>query len=219
MPNLAHLDPHRPLSPAILYFGTPVALLSTVDDTGHPNIAPNSSLWWLGQTAVIGIAANSQTGRNLLATREVVINLPSEREVDIVDRLALTTGRPEVSPRKRAAGYRPVHDKFAHAGVTPLDSDTVVPPRLSELPVHLEGAVRAVHPLGGFDDVGQASILAVEVAVTRVHVRESLRMPGHANRIDPLRWRPLLLSFQRFFGLGDEAMPSRLASIDEEWYR
>ncbi len=218
MPNLTHLDPHRPIAPAILYFGTPVALLTTVDDTGHPNIAPNSSVWWLGQTAVVGIAANSQTGRNLIATREVVINLPSEREVDFVDRLALTTGRPEVSARKRAAGYRPVRDKFGLADLTPLDAETVEPPRLAELPVHLEGTVRALHPLGG-TDVAQASVLAVEIAITRVHVRDSLRLPGHANRIDPDRWRPLLLSFQRFFGLGDEVMPSRLASIDEEWYR
>jgi hypothetical protein len=58
-----------------------------------------------------------------------------------------------------------------------------------------------------------------EIAITRVHVRESLRLAGFANRIDPERWHPLLLSFQRFFGRGDEAHPSRLASIDEDWYR
>lgn len=62
-------------------------------------------------------------------------------------------------------------------------------------------------------------MIAAEVAITRVHVRESLRMEGFPNRIDPERWQPLLLSFQRFFGLGGEVMPSRLASIDEEWYR
>jgi len=27
------------------------------------------------------------------------------------------------------------------------------------------------------------------------------------------------MSFQRFFALGDEVHPSRLADIDEEWYR
>lgn len=58
---------------------------------------------------------------------------------------------------------------------------------------------------------------AVEIAITRV--RESLGLTGHADRIDPERWEPLILSSQRFFTLGDEAMPSRLNSIDEDWYR
>ncbi|OZB80301.1 MAG: flavin reductase [Microbacterium sp. 14-71-5] len=207
------------MSPAILYFGTPVSLLSTVDENGHPNLAPNSSLWWLGQNAVIGIGSRSQTAQNLLATGEVVINLPSEREVDHVDRLALTTGRADVSPRRQAAGYRHVHDKFAEAHATPLGSETVAPPRVAEFPVHVEGVVATVHPLGGAASAAQADLLAVEVAVTRVHVRESLRLAGHADRIDPERWDPLMLSFQRFFGLGAETRPSRLATIDEEWYR
>jgi len=219
MGTLTPLDPHVAISPAILYFGTPVSLLSTVDEDGHPNLAPNSSVWWLGQTAVVGIGARSQTGRNLIATGEVVINLPSAAEVDIVDRLALTTGRSPVSPRKAAAGYRHVADKYAEAGVHPVASETVAPPRVAELPVHLEGRVVGLHPLGGAPSAEDASLLAVEVAITRVHVRESLRLAGHANRVDPERWHPLLLSFQRFFGLGDEAHPSRLATIDEEWYR
>lgn len=218
-PGAHELDPHAAISPAILYFGSAVALLSTVDETGHPNLAPNSSVWWLGQTAMVGVAARSQTGRNLVATGEIVINLPSSEEVDIVDRLALTTGRPDVSDRKRAAGYRHVRDKFAYAGVTPEAAETVAPPRIAEVPVQLEGRVRTLHPMNGASSVAEASILAAEIEVTRVHVRESLRMAGHANRIDPEAWRPLVLSFQRFFALGEEAMPSRLASIDEEWYR
>ncbi|MFD5213966.1 flavin reductase family protein [Microbacterium sp. NPDC058345] len=219
MGNVTPIDPHTAISPAILYFGTPVALLSTVDGTGDANIAPNSSVWWLGQTALVGVSASSQTGRNLLATGEVVINLPSQNEVDIVDRLALTTGRPEVSARKHAAGYRSVRDKFAHARVSPMAAETVAPPRIAELPVHLEGTVRALHPLDGIPDPADARVIAAEIAITRVHVRDSLRMPGYPNRIDPERWQPLLLSFQRFFGRGGEVMPSRLASIDEEWYR
>ncbi|GAA2029850.1 flavin reductase family protein [Agromyces tropicus] len=210
---------HTAISPAILYFGSQVSLLSTVDETGHPNLAPNSSVWWLGQTAMLGVAARSQTGRNLLANGEAVVNLPSVEGVDAVDRLALTTGRDPVSERKAAAGYRHVRDKFATAGVRPIASETVAPPRVAEFPVHLEGRVVAFHPMGGAATAADASLLAVELGITRVHVVESLRMAGHANRIDPDRWRPLIMNFQRFYGLGDETMPSRLASIDEEWYR
>lgn len=210
---------HTPISPAILYFGTQVSLLSTVDEEGHPNLAPNSSVWWLGQTAMLGVAARSQTGRNVLATGEVVINLPSVDHVDAVDRLALTTGRDPVSERKAAAGYRHVRDKFGLAGVRPMPAETVAPPRVAEFPVHLEGRVVTIHPMGGAASAAEASLLAVELGITRVHVVDALRMAGYSDRIDPVRWRPLIMNFQRFFGIGDEAMPSRLASIDEEWYR
>jgi flavin reductase (DIM6/NTAB) family NADH-FMN oxidoreductase RutF len=210
---------HVAIDPAILYFGTPVALISTVDADGTPNLAPISSIFWLGHRAVLGIAARSQTGRNLASTRECVINLPDARLVDAVDRLALTTGRDPVPPRKAAVGYRHVRDKFAHAGLTPTASETVAPPRVAECPATMEGAVMHVHELKRDDPAEAGSIILAEVAVSRVHVHEGIRMHGHPDRIDPLRWQPLLMSFQRFFTTGDEVSPSRLATIDEEWYR
>ena len=39
---------HRTIEPTILYFRTPVALISTLNEDGTPNIAPMSSAWWLG---------------------------------------------------------------------------------------------------------------------------------------------------------------------------
>jgi flavin reductase (DIM6/NTAB) family NADH-FMN oxidoreductase RutF len=63
---------HTLIDPAILYFGTPVALLSTIANDGTTNTAPMSSIFWLGQTAVLGMGARSQTAQNLLATGECV---------------------------------------------------------------------------------------------------------------------------------------------------
>ncbi|GAA1446101.1 flavin reductase family protein [Leifsonia poae] len=210
---------HVAIDPAILYFGTPVALISTQDEDGVQNLAPISSIFWLGHRAVLGVAARSQTGLNLTGTRECVINLPDASLVDAVDRLALTTGRHPVSERKSGVGYRHVRDKFAHAGLTPLPSDTVAPARVAECPVTMEGPVMRLHELESDDPARAGGIVLAEVAVTRVHVHQELRMAGHPNRVDPLRWHPLLMSFQRFFGMGGEVSPSRLASIDEEWYR
>ena len=34
---------------------------------------------------------------------------------------------------------------------------------------------------------------------------------GPRPHIDPMLWRPLIMSFSRFFGLGGEVHPSRLA--------
>jgi len=51
-------------------------------------------------------------------------------------------------------------------------------------------------------------------------VAEVVRLPGHRNRIDRDRWRPLLImSFQQFYGLGDRVQPSTLAGNPEEAYR
>jgi flavin reductase (DIM6/NTAB) family NADH-FMN oxidoreductase RutF len=206
---------HISIDPSILYFGTPVVLVSTVGADGRPNLAPISSVFWLGHTAVIGLGRRSRTIQNLADTGQCVLNLPSVHQVAAVDRLALTTGQEHVSDRKLAVGYRYEPDKFGRAGLTAVQSTTVSPFRVAECPVHLEATVSDIHVLGG----GEGSAAAVELAVTHVHVEESLRLAGTANRIDPDRWRPLIMSFQQFYGLGDRVRPSTLSSIAEEWYR
>ncbi len=96
---------HQLSEPAILYFGTPVALLSTLSEDDSPNLAPISSVFWLGWRAVLGISAASKTTANLRRTGQCVINLPSIREADAVNRLALTTGsNPVPEGKKRLRG-------------------------------------------------------------------------------------------------------------------
>jgi flavin reductase (DIM6/NTAB) family NADH-FMN oxidoreductase RutF len=210
---------HVTVDPAILSFGTPVALLSTVDAAGRPNLAPMSSVFWLGHTAVLGLGARSQTARNLRETAECVINLPSADQVVAVDRIARTTARDPVPTRKAAAGYTHEPDTFGRAGLTPVPAEVVAPPRAAEGPVHLEARLVHTHPLGRDDPAAAGGTLAFEVRVLRVHVHPSVRLPGTAHRIDPDRWRPLIMSFQQFYGLGPRVHASRLGEIDEEWYR
>lgn len=62
-------------------------------------------------------------------------------------------------------------------------------------------------------------IVCIEVRVKRVHVEESLLISGEPNRIDPDKWRPVIMSFQKFYGLGPELHPSTLAKIPESSYR
>ncbi|TQM65341.1 flavin reductase family protein [Klugiella xanthotipulae] len=212
-------ESHIEIDPAILYFGTPVVLLSTVDAEGRPNLAPMSSVFWLGQTAVLGMCLRSQPSSNLAAAGEIVINLPSVEQVSAVDRLALTTGRNPVPTAKEQVGYIYSSDKFAHADLTAVPSRTVAPPRIAECPVSLEGRLVATHPLIANDpsETGKASVF--EISVTRVHVHPAVQDEAFPNRIDPDRWRPLIMSFQKFFGLTTQIRPSRLSKIDEEWYR
>src|SRR3954469_4948300 len=133
----------------VLYFGTPVVLVSTLNPDGSANLAPMSSAWWLGQSAMLGMGDDSQTAANLRRHGECVLNLPSSVMVDAVDRIALTTGKREIAEYKREQGYRHVADKFALGGLTPQDSDLVAPPRVEQCPIQLECRVVAAHPFGG----------------------------------------------------------------------
>jgi flavin reductase (DIM6/NTAB) family NADH-FMN oxidoreductase RutF len=210
---------HVLIDPSILYFGTPVVLISSVSSTGAVNLMPMSSAFWVGQTGVLGIGTRSQTCQNLLQSGECVLNLPSASLVTQVDRLALTTGRDPVPDGKARVGYQYVADKFAHAGLTPVKSDVVIPPRVAECPVNLEARVVDSYPLEKDDPVEAGSTIAFEVAIARVHIHPAIRLHGTANRIDPDTWRPLIMSFQQFYGLGPRVHPSRLATIVEEFYR
>src|SRR3954471_8417114 len=102
---------HHVIQPAILYFGTPVVLISTMNEDGTPNLAPMSSAFWLGWRDVLGLVARAEEAQNMLRTGECVLNLPSDSLAPVVDRLALTTGSDPVPPRKAERGYRFVADK------------------------------------------------------------------------------------------------------------
>jgi hypothetical protein len=72
----------------------------------------------------------------------------------------------------------------------------------------MEGVVHDFGPFG--KNVGAN---AFEVHIVKLHVDEKLLVVGNGQRphIDPIRWRPLIMSFCRFFGLSGEVHPSRLA--------
>jgi flavin reductase (DIM6/NTAB) family NADH-FMN oxidoreductase RutF len=206
--------------PAILYFGTPVVLISTANEDGSANLAPMSSAFWLGWRCMLGLAAGSQTPQNMLRTGQCVLNLPSVAQVGAVDRLALTTGSDPVPPAKLARGYRHERDKFALAGLTAVPSLTVAPPRVLQCPIQLEAVVEGVHCIAEGDAALRGRTVAIEVRVQRVYVEESLLMDGQRDRIDPDKWRPLIMSFQKFYGLADgQAHASTLGGVPEALYR
>src|SRR5690348_4116706 len=99
-------EPHLSIEPSILYFGTPVVLISTVNEDGTYNIAPMSSAFWLGWRCVLGLATSSKTPQNMIRTGECVLNLPSVEEVGAVNRLACLTGTNPVPVNKEKRGYR-----------------------------------------------------------------------------------------------------------------
>ena len=156
---------------------------------------------------MLGLGQLGQTSDNLIRTKECVINLPSANLVEQVDRLAMTTGKNPVPERKQQWGYRFEPQKFETAGLTSIPSVLVAPPRVLECPVQMEGIVHDWRPFGK-----NVSANVFEVHIEKLHVDEELLI-GDCSRphIDPERWRPLIMSFCRFFGLGSEVHSSRLA--------
>jgi flavin reductase (DIM6/NTAB) family NADH-FMN oxidoreductase RutF len=209
---------HIKSEPAILYFGTPVVLISTVNEDQSYNLAPMSSAFWLGWRCMLGLAAPSKTTQNLIRTGACVLNLPSVSQAGAVNRLARTTGSNPVPEGKQKKGYRYEKEKFDIAGLTPIPSETVAAPRVLECPVQMEAKVEAVHGVAEDEPQQRGRIVSIEVRIQRVYLDDAIIMEGHPDRVDPDKWRPLIMSFQQFYGLGPQVHPSTLAEIPERLY-
>ena len=196
----------RVVEPKVLYFGTPVVLISSRNPDGTTNLSPMSSAWWLGYTAMLGMGTSAQAVKNLTEHPEAVLNLVDPDMVAALDRIALLTGSEEMSDAKRARGYRYEPDKFAAAGLTREPSDLVEVDAVQESPINLEGRIVNIHEIGGPD----SHLCALEMKVERVHVREDLLM-SNDRYIDPLRWDPLIMKFTEYFAGGEPAYESSLA--------
>jgi flavin reductase (DIM6/NTAB) family NADH-FMN oxidoreductase RutF len=195
----------RIVEPKVLYFGTPVVLISSRNPDGTTNLGPMSSAWWLNRSAMLGMAVGSQTVQNLLERPECVLNLVEPAMVAALDRIALLTGSREMSDAKRARGYRYEPDKFAAAGLTRSPGSQGVD-AVEESPINLEGRIEAIHQIGGAD----STLRALEMSVQRVQVRDDLLMDDD-RYIDPLRWDPLIMKFTEYFSGGVPAYESSLA--------
>ncbi|TVZ90424.1 flavin reductase family protein [Streptomyces sp. BK340] len=187
---------HLEIEPSILYFGTPVVLLSTQNQDGTFNLAPISSAWALGKTVVIGLGREGQTAYNLGSHPDLVISLPAPAQWPAVERLAPLTGRnPVPSSKPKDCRFEP--DKFAAAGLTSEPSHLVRPPRVAGCPIQLEARAERVQP-----DVSWNFVI-VEAVVCKVHADSRIVVPG-TDHIDPASWSPLIYNFRHYFGLGPE---------------
>lgn len=192
--------PHLQVSPKVLYFGTPVALITTRNPDGTANLAPMSSVWALGYSLMLGLGADGQrTLVNLERHGELVVNLPGPDLWEAVERLAPLTGSdPVPEPMRAFSRYEP--RKFEAAGLTPQPSAKVAPPRVAECRLQLEAVVTRIAPFGPDGDVA-----AVEAEVVQVHATPDIVVPG-TDYIDTAGWRPLLYSFRHYFTFADEEL-------------
>lgn len=64
----------------------------------------------------------------------------------------------------------------------------------------------------GLPDIGNGKVV-------RAHVDPRIQVGGDPDRIDADKWRPLIMSFRKFYGLGAELQHSRLSEFPEELFK
>ncbi|WP_198169783.1 flavin reductase family protein [Agromyces laixinhei] len=186
---------HLTIRPKMLYVGTPVFLVSTVNADGTFNLAPASSYWALEQMLVLGLETDGQSARNLLERPELTVSFPHPELWPAVERLASVTGRHPV-PAAKAERYRHASDKLEVSGLSFEPSEIVAPPRVRECKLQFEASVRRATP-------GLGEYLMVEAEVVRVHAAPEIVVPG-TDHVDPNAWHPTIYSFRHYFDIGAE---------------
>ena len=157
----------------------PIALVSTVDEAGVRNLAPFSYFTACSANPPVVVfcpvmrplpAGAKDTLRNIMATREFVVNIVSEEFAEGMN--------------ATAAQVSPDVDEFELSGLTPIPSDLVKPARVAESHIHMECRLRQVVHVS--DQPGGGSLVLGEVL--RFHVREDLI---DNFRIDPEKLRAI----------------------------
>jgi flavin reductase (DIM6/NTAB) family NADH-FMN oxidoreductase RutF len=193
----------RTIKPKILYFGTPVALVSSLNKDGTTNLAPMSSFWALGWTLMLGVLDETKTAENLERHPECVVNLPDPSMWPNVEKLAPLTGKSPV-PKIKAKQFRFEADKFGASELTQLASELVKPVRIAECPVQMEARVVKLHQMNGKKLTQLGGGVAAEVEIIRVHVATDFILGE--SYIDPEKWSPLIYNFRHYFRLAKKEL-------------
>ncbi|MFN2744382.1 MULTISPECIES: flavin reductase family protein [Bacillus] len=187
----------KEIEPSILYYGTPVILLSTLNEDGSTNISPLSSSWALGDCIVLGAGTSGKAFENIQRERQCVINVPDPSLWRNVEQLAPLTGKHPVPKDKERLGFTFHKRKFAASGFMPAPSLSVKPDRIAECPLQIEAEAASIR-------IPEHSpfFAVIETKVLKVHAHERIIKEG--NHIDPQKWSPLIYNFRHYFRLGDE---------------
>jgi flavin reductase (DIM6/NTAB) family NADH-FMN oxidoreductase RutF len=146
----------------------PIAFVSTVGEDGVYNVAPFSFFTLLSMhPTVVGFAIGRKRGGhkkdtlvNIEFSKDYVINIVSEAIAPAMN---------------QASGDYPSHvDEFSEAGLTPVASDLVSPPRVADSPIQLECRLMQIMEFGASPRIHNFVI----GEVLMVHVQDDLIVDG-----------------------------------------
>jgi flavin reductase (DIM6/NTAB) family NADH-FMN oxidoreductase RutF len=143
----------------------PIALASTLDQNGIPNLSPFSFFNVFSSNPPILVFSPARRVRNN-TVKHTLLNVQQNKEVvisvvnyDIVQQVSLASTE-----------YADGVNEFIKSGLTPIQSDVVKPFRVAESPVQFECIVKDIIALG--DGGGAGNLVICEVV--RVHVSEDV---------------------------------------------
>lgn len=143
----------------------PIALASTLDQNGTPNLSPFSFFNVFSSNPPILVFSPARRVRNN-TIKHTLINVQQTKEVvisvvnyDIVQQVSLSSTE-----------YADGVNEFVKSGLTPLKSDVVKPFRVAESPVQFECKVNDIIALG--DGGGAGNLVICEVV--KIHVSEDV---------------------------------------------
>ena len=163
-PRLGHGLPHDPFNAIV--GPRPIGWISTQSATGALNLAPYSFFNAFNYVPpIVGFASigAKDTLRNIEATGEFVWNLATR---DLADAM-----------NQSCAAVPPEVSEFELAGLTPLASEKVRPPRVAESPVTFECRSTQIVQLQGIDGEKVPTWLVLGEVVA-VHIAKALLKDG-----------------------------------------
>jgi flavin reductase (DIM6/NTAB) family NADH-FMN oxidoreductase RutF len=140
----------------------PIALVSTVDASGRPNLAPFSFFNVVSSNPPFLAFCPTRSGRtgemkdtlkNIMATGEFVVAVVTEEMAEAVNAASAPLPHGE--------------SEFDHSGLTPVPSTRIAPARVAESPVNMECELVEIHSYGregGAGNLVVGRILAVHLA-------------------------------------------------------
>ena len=171
------------LGSKVMLYPTPVLVVGTYDINGKPNAMTAA---WGGvccsdpPCVTISLRKATYTYGSLMEIKAYTVNVPGDQYVKIADYLGIASGRDE--------------DKFAVTGLTPVKSDFVNAPYISEFPLNLECNV--VH----IADLGLHTLFVGEI----VNVKVDSEVYDNATKPLIEQIRPLIFAFDSrgYYSLG-----------------
>jgi flavin reductase (DIM6/NTAB) family NADH-FMN oxidoreductase RutF len=151
----------------------PIALVSTIGENGIYNVAPFSCFTLMSMNpAIVGFAIGRRRGGgkkdtliNIEYSKDFVVNVVSESIAQAMN---------------QTAGDYPINE----AGLTPVASDLVKPPRVAESPIHLECRLIQIMEFGTSPRIHNFVIGEIII----VHVQDDLLVDGviRADRVSAI---------------------------------
>jgi len=163
-PSDGHGLAHNPFKALIA--PRPIGWISTVSAEGVPNLAPYSYFNALSDAPPLLMFSSSgrkHSLENIEATGAFVHNVVSR---GLADRMNQTSG-----------SYRNGHSEFDMAGLTPVRSDIVAPPRVAEAPAAMECRLVSITRLADASGTMTDNYMIIG-EVVRIHVANELIRDG-----------------------------------------